>query len=236
MQERLSTSLGARKLGSVLSGAIFSRPVACAISVNRFQASVCQRNFVDFNPGWMGVASRAVATRVENSACRSTSSVSPLGNHFRFADLDLVGTAAEPGSEKIGRHLNLSRLPGRTFPDRCHAPSGREQCAARGVVPHHIRHELRLPEFRAGGWDGGVAAARMAMPEAAMYENDCPVLRKYEIRSTRKALRVQLVAEASGMHRAAKSHFGPRVLASDPGHHPGTGLLVDDVCHMAPGA
>ena len=42
----------------------------------------------------------------------------------------------------------------------------------------------------------------MAVPEAAMHEDDCPILRKYEIRSTRKTrktLRMQPVAEASGM-------------------------------------
>jgi hypothetical protein len=52
---------------SVLSGPIFSRPVALAVLVNRYQTSVYQGNYSDVNPTWMGVASGADATRVELS-------------------------------------------------------------------------------------------------------------------------------------------------------------------------
>ncbi len=41
-------------------------------------------------------------------------------------------------------------------------------------------------------------------------------------------------ADTGGMLSVAERHFGSRVLAPDPGHHSGTGLLVDDIRHMAP--
>ena len=41
----------------------------------------------------------------------------------------------------------------------------------------------------------------MAVPETAMHEHDCPVLREHEIRPTRKTLRMQPVAEASDLNR-----------------------------------
>ena len=75
----------------------------------------------------------------------------------------------------------------------------------------------------------------MAVPETAVQEDDRLVLVKNEIRSTGNGLRVQPIAKATGMQRETEYHFRSRVNASDPGHHSGTGLLVDDIRHMAPG-
>ncbi len=68
MQDRLLTGTLPRRPESVLSAPIFSRPVACAVLVNRYQTSVYQGNYSDVNPTWMGVASGADTTRVELSA------------------------------------------------------------------------------------------------------------------------------------------------------------------------
>jgi hypothetical protein len=67
MRARLLTGTLPSRPESVLSAPIFSRPVACAVLVNRYQTSVYQGNYSDVNPTWMGVASGADATRVELS-------------------------------------------------------------------------------------------------------------------------------------------------------------------------
>lgn len=46
------------------------------------------------------------------------------------------------------------------------------------------RVELRLPELRPGRWDGRVATALVAMPEAAVHEDHGAMLRKDNVRPT----------------------------------------------------
>ncbi len=71
MRARLLTGTLPSRPESVLSAPIFSRPIACAVLVNRYQTSVYQGNYSDVNPTWMGVASGADATRVELSGVPS---------------------------------------------------------------------------------------------------------------------------------------------------------------------
>lgn len=88
---------------------------------------------------------------------------------------------------------------------------------------------------RKGRWSGCVATALMAVPKAAMHEDDCVMLRKHEVRSPGDILRMQPVTEATCMKRPPKHQFGLRVLSLDPGHHAGTGVFVYDIRHVHPG-
>lgn len=75
----------------------------------------------------------------------------------------------------------------------------------------------------------------MAVPEAAVHEDDRLMLRKDQIRPTWNALDVQSIPEATRMEAAPQHHFRLGVLAPDPGHHPGPCQVIHDVAHWAPG-
>jgi hypothetical protein len=77
--------------------------------------------------------------------------------------------------------------------------------------------------------------AFVTVPEAAMHEDDGPVLREDQVRPTGDTLSMQPIPEAARVKRAPQHHFRLRVLAPDPGHHPGAGLPVDDIRHLPPG-
>ena len=64
-----------------------------------------------------------------------------------------------------------------------------------------------------------------------MHEDDGLELREDEVRLSRHSFPGQSIAEAAIVQRSAQRQFGLRILAPDPGHHPGTGLLVDDIRH-----
>ena len=121
------------------------------------------------------------------------------------------------------------------FPDRCDPPSSRQQLGSNGSVPHHIRAELRLPEFRARCRSACVAAFRVPVPEAPVHENDGLVFRQHKIRLAGYAFRMEAVAEAQRVQGPPEHQFRLRILSADASHHPGTGLAVDDVGHLPPG-
>jgi hypothetical protein len=75
----------------------------------------------------------------------------------------------------------------------------------------------------------------MAMPEATMHEDDGAVLWHHHVRLAGNALRVKAIAQAERVQGPAERQFGLRILSTDPGHHSGAGLAVDDVYHLPPG-
>ena len=75
----------------------------------------------------------------------------------------------------------------------------------------------------------------MSVPEASMYENGDPVFGQDHIRSAAHGLGVKPVAEPARMKCAAQQELWTRVLAAYSRHHSGTSLLVDNICHLAPG-
>jgi hypothetical protein len=75
----------------------------------------------------------------------------------------------------------------------------------------------------------------MTMPEAAMHEDDSAILRQNQVWSTVNICRMEPEAETARMQRLPQDKLGLRVLAPDPGHHPGAGLLIHDICHVRPG-
>ena len=73
------------------------------------------------------------------------------------------------------------------------------------------------------------------MPEAAMDEDDSMMFRKHEVWPTVDVPSMQPIPEAARMQGPTKNQFGLRILALNPGHHPGSGLFVHDICHLPPG-
>jgi len=81
-----------------------------------------------------------------------------------------------------------------------------------------------------------MAAAGMAMPEAAMDEADGPEARKHQIRRSRQFAIMQTVPQSEPVELAAQDKFRAGVLAADGPHHPGPNLGGDCVNHASPGA
>ena len=68
-----------------------------------------------------------------------------------------------------------------------------------GCVPRNVGLELRLPEFRPGGWGGRVATAFMAMPKAAVHEDHGAMFWKNEIGPPVNLFGVKPESEAAGV-------------------------------------
>lgn len=76
-------------------------------------------------------------------------------------------------------------------------------------------------------------AALMPVPETAM-NLDCNLKPwQNDVGASRKAPIMKPEPETHGMKCLAKPNFGRRVLATYPGHHPGSGLLVHDIGQSA---
>ncbi len=124
--------------------------------------------------------------------------------------------------------------------------------ASAGRTPTPSLHAIRLPKAscerrcpfasnfacqnsgRVEG-DGSVATALMAMPEAAMHEDDGTMLRKNEVRPPVNLAGMKPEAKAARVQCPPESQLGLRVLAPYSRHHSGAGLLIHDIGHMRPG-
>ncbi len=71
----------------------------------------------------------------------------------------------------------------------------------------------------------------MAMPEAAMNENDRPEAWEDYVWTARHVLDVQAEPEAGRMQTPAQDHLGSGVAATDPAHVPPALFRSENVCH-----
>lgn len=152
-----------------------------------------------------------------------------------LSQFELSPTTLKPSRNDVPGGCNTSLATHCTFPDRCNTPSCQQQSRSNATVPSDIRAELRGPEFRACRRSACVTAARVLVPEAAVHEDDGLVFRQHKIGLARYAFRMEAIAEAQRVQGPPEGQFRLRVLSSDSGHHPGTGLAVDDVGHLPPG-
>ena len=81
------------------------------------------------------------------------------------------------------------------LPDNDDAPSFRLQLTPHLLIPLLVPGNLGHPELRVGFWDCIILTAFVAMPEAAMYKDNCPILWQYDIWPPREALIVNPVAK-----------------------------------------
>jgi len=79
--------------------------------------------------------------------------------------------------------------------------------------------EFFSPKFYSSGRHSGVLAPLMAVPEAAMYEDACLVLRKHNIWLSGQRLYVESKPEALGVQQFSSFQFRLGILAHNPGHH-----------------
>lgn len=73
--------------------------------------------------------------------------------------------------------------------------------------------------------------AIMAMPEAAMNEDDRVMFWEYQIRLPWKSLVVKNITEASRMKASPYDHFGFGVFPPNARHHPASDFWRDNVSH-----
>jgi hypothetical protein len=100
---------------------------------------------------------------------------------FVSTDLDLIVAPQQPFLEGVHCVAHLFRSPQDTLPNNRKAPSTLQKLSTNGAIPSNVRRELCLPELRASRWAGGITASIMAMPEAAVHEDDCVMLGKHEV-------------------------------------------------------
>lgn len=155
--------------------------------------------------------------------------------NIRLSDFKLSTSTLKPSRNDVPDGCNTSLGSQGAFPDCRNPPTGQQQSRSNCPVPHHIRAELRRPELRACCRSACVTAARVPVPEAPVHEDDGLVFRQHKIRLAGYALGMEPIAKAQRMQGPPEGQLRLRVLSADAGHHPGTGLAVDDVGHLPPG-
>jgi len=142
----------------------------------------------------------------------------------------LRGVAGQPLFDlRDGCHKALSAEG--TFPDDRDPPARLKQLLAMSLVACDVPGKLCLPEIRACRRGGGILAARMTVPEAAVDKADSAMLGKDQIRPSGQPLVMQSVAESARMQRLAQRQLWPGILAPDASHHSRPCRLVNDVRH-----
>ena len=155
--------------------------------------------------------------------------------NIRLSDFKLWTITLKPSRNDVPDGSNTSLGTQGAFPDCRNSPTGQQQRRSNGTVPRHIRAELRRPEFRACCRSACITAARVPVPEAPVHEDYGLVFRQHKIRLAGYALGMEPIAKAQRMQGPPEGQLRLRILSADAGHHPGTGLAVDDVCHLPPG-
>lgn len=155
--------------------------------------------------------------------------------NIRLSDFKLSTITLKPSRNDVPDGCNTSLGSQGAFPDCRNPPTGQQQRRSNGTVPRHIRAELRRPEFRACCRSACITAAQVPVPEAPVHEDDGLVFRQHKIRFAGYAIGMEPIAKAQRMQGPPEGQLRLRILSADAGHHPGTGLAVDDVGHLPPG-
>lgn len=145
---------------------------------------------------------------------------------FRLSEFHVTDPADKLGyrfSSRLGR-----LFPDPAFPYHLAMPTQLFQLDFNTLVPCPIRIDLGSPELRPGFWQPEQVAV-MAVPEAPVDEDHCPVFGQHDIRAAGQAGAPKAVAEAEGMEAAADLQLDLRVFPSDPRHQRGTLFRADDV-------
>lgn len=113
----------------------------------------------------------------------------------------------------------LDRMLQRALPDDGHTPAKSPKRLHVSPVAVDIAQELPLPELFVGPGCGGVAAAFVSMPEAAVDEHHRPVLREHKVRRAGQLSDMKSIAKSPGEKKGAKGSFRPGVLSANARHH-----------------
>lgn len=130
---------------------------------------------------------------------------------FRFESLaELRFEKFEPVGAAAGLELAL--------PDDNGVPSEAFEFPDVFRVALLVAADFFLPEVRICLRDGGVAAERVAVPEAAVDENDGVIFPQHDVRTARQVFPVQGIAKPPCMQESARNHLRTRVHAPNPRH------------------
>lgn len=113
----------------------------------------------------------------------------------------------------------LDRMLQRAFPDCSHTPAKSSKCLHMSFVAVDVAQEFSLPELFVCPGGGGIAAAVVSMPKAAMNKYHGPALREDDVRSSRKLSDMKSIAKSPGKEKGAKGQFWPSVLSGNARHH-----------------
>lgn len=117
------------------------------------------------------------------------------------------------------------------LPDNFNEPSQLVERGRLTAIPFGVCGQLRPPEGNVGRGLCGETAAGMLMPEAAMHEDDRPVLRQHDVWPARQHRVMEAVPVPHAMEQPPNRQLRPRVLPTDPRHHPASHLGAYDVGH-----
>lgn len=131
----------------------------------------------------------------------------------RFFDLDASLALSQPCGELSTDGLSV--IADCTFPYDRDPPTGIDQGSDCRLVPDLIASQLLVPELGSGFGKAEEAAAHMAMPEAAMHEDNSVPFRQHQIWFAGEVRRVQPVSEASAPQLCSHLQFRAGVLAPD---------------------
>lgn len=95
----------------------------------------------------------------------------------------------------------------------------------------HVAADFLLPELGPGFGDHEVAAALVAVPEAAVHEDHSPVPGQHEVGPAGQVLAMQAVTQPVSVQVLADEQLGLGVLAPDAGHVVAAGGRGVDVGH-----
>jgi hypothetical protein len=116
------------------------------------------------------------------------------------------------------------------FPYDTDFPSCVEKKRKITLVVCLVAADLLTPEVRTRPWPFEQGAV-VAMPEAAMHKDDCPVTGKDDVRLPGKVSGMEAEAETRTVHKASDDNFGLGILSPDPCHHATACRAVYIVAH-----
>ena len=125
-----------------------------------------------------------------------------------------------------------SGAPEAALPDDYRVPAETGEGLIVAVVALAVAFYLRAPEVHVGLGEAEVAAAFVAVPEAAVDEDACAVLAQDDVGVAGQARMVEPVAETAGVQPAPDGHLGLGVSRTD-GRHVLMPLLRRDRIHTA---
>ncbi len=122
-----------------------------------------------------------------------------------------------------------------TFPDNGKTPSPCREFPSDGGVAGQVAAYLLSPERFAGLWPFEQRAV-MAMPEAPVHEDCCPILRQYNVRFAGNVFCMQPIPESSRMQSLTNNQLRPCVRPTDRRHVASACFRVVDINQLFSGA
>ena len=135
-----------------------------------------------------------------------------------------------------GAKARMSRsVAALTCPDAKDPPTESPQCTGLSSVTAAVRVDLLGPEARIAAGRNTPVFAAVAVPEAAMHEDDGQPPRQNDVRCSGHAVYVDAKTKAICMQKAPNQHFGGCILpphATHQGRSPGGGHQSGGCAHV----